>query len=264
MPDDRTNRQSETQRFCKTVMSAGSFEKHATPVPAQPVAPGPSSAITPPNTHTDFAQPDVAHCAQAALSVYTPHARGQSQPSDPAQLGLDASATDHDLCRYESDHAHSLSATPMAAALRPGLSSKDGPPGAKNHQRDAATTPIVLRPATTGLPPHPVYATAPNSRIQQQLRLRSSEAKTKLECFSETARTWPCRCGLAFRRKHDLGQHIKALHQLKRPFCCEKCNAAFAQKGTVSRHMKTVHEKRKDSKCGHSQLSPPVLRKRES
>jgi len=58
-------------------------------------------------------------------------------------------------------------------------------------------------------------------------------------------------CGKGFKRKFDLGRHVKSRHLLEKPFHCEKCNLFFAQKSHLVSHETMVHMPPKSLPCEH-------------
>ena len=53
----------------------------------------------------------------------------------------------------------------------------------------------------------------------------------------------PCKiCMKIFNRKDNLKQHIKSVHERKKPHKCEKCSRQFAQKSHLSKHQKNKHK----------------------
>ena len=68
--------------------------------------------------------------------------------------------------------------------------------------------------------------------------------KHKPEGFSNSKIQFDCSlCGKNFSLKDTLRQHIKNVHEKKRPYKCEIsfCNADFTKKRGLDKHMLTIH-----------------------
>jgi uncharacterized Zn-finger protein len=46
-------------------------------------------------------------------------------------------------------------------------------------------------------------------------------------------------------KKGKLKNHIKPVHEAKKPFKCNICDTSFTQKGDLNKHVASVHEGRK-------------------
>ena len=63
---------------------------------------------------------------------------------------------------------------------------------------------------------------------------------------------FPCSyCEYSSKRKSNVSQHIKAVHEHRRDFKCSVCDYAASSRKDLSRHTKAVHEKIKDNACEH-------------
>ena len=56
-------------------------------------------------------------------------------------------------------------------------------------------------------------------------------------------------CTYTTKEKHNLRNHISAVHEKKKPFLCEFCTYAASCRGSLNKHVKLVHDKTKDQLC---------------
>ena len=56
-------------------------------------------------------------------------------------------------------------------------------------------------------------------------------------------------CDASFYSKQSLNNHIKFVHEGKKPFKCNVCDASFSYKNHLNGHIESVHERKKPFKC---------------
>ena len=56
-------------------------------------------------------------------------------------------------------------------------------------------------------------------------------------------------CDARFYSKQSLNNHIKFVHEGKKPFKCNVCDASFSYKNHLNGHIESVHERKKPFKC---------------
>ena len=59
-------------------------------------------------------------------------------------------------------------------------------------------------------------------------------------------------CDASFYSKQSLNNHIKFVHEGKKPFKCNLCDASFPYKNALNGHIASVHERKKPFKCSIS------------
>jgi len=57
------------------------------------------------------------------------------------------------------------------------------------------------------------------------------------------------RCSYETKRKSDLKQHVKQVHDKIKDHCCTQCDYKASRKGDLNRHVKMIHLKIKDKIC---------------
>ena len=57
------------------------------------------------------------------------------------------------------------------------------------------------------------------------------------------------KCEYTSKNKEYLNQHIKSVHEEKKPHNCSICDYSFSQRGFLKQHIKSVHEKIRPHKC---------------
>ena len=72
-------------------------------------------------------------------------------------------------------------------------------------------------------------------RLEQHIKLILYDEKTPCKT------TYPCnQCEFKANWKHNLKQHIEAIHQ-KITYSCDQCDYTASHKGNLKRHNKTIH-----------------------
>ena len=56
-------------------------------------------------------------------------------------------------------------------------------------------------------------------------------------------------CNKKFAKMYNLKQHIKAVHEGKKPFDCNICEDSFSSKGNMKTHIEIVHDGIKPFAC---------------
>ena len=56
-------------------------------------------------------------------------------------------------------------------------------------------------------------------------------------------------CDSFFQTKVNLKEHIKSVHEEKKPFHCNICGADFTKKQNMNRHIASIHEGKKPFHC---------------
>lgn len=58
-------------------------------------------------------------------------------------------------------------------------------------------------------------------------------------------------CSAIIKRRHDLKQHINAVHRRLRPHVCSECGFKFGYSSSLSKQIRAVHRKEKKFRCEH-------------
>lgn len=72
--------------------------------------------------------------------------------------------------------------------------------------------------------------------VEIEVKLKEIDQK-----ISESNKKWKCECGLAFKFKRGLDEHVKNKHSEKNDNICSFCSLSFSSKSNLSKHIRNVH-----------------------
>ncbi len=92
----------------------------------------------------------------------------------------------------------------------------------------------------------PALATWPEVAVDAMARSTASAAAES----SQASDGHECPiCGNIFKLRCNFTQHMRRVHERRKPYACDDCGATFSASGSLRKHRIGVHEQRRDYEC---------------